>query len=269
MEELLGEAGKYRARLVDGSEFPDGFVDAGWEPWDAVEWLSAWLARNNPARVATPPRPETPPRPPVDQLDYEELTRDEKLELVFMFLDKDGGGSLDMDEVMILAEVAGGFNPTDGGAALEKAKEQLAAMDTDGDGLVDEAEFVAAMRMMIGGLDEEEYDKAVRGILSKKLYADMSNEDKYDLCFRQLDRDGTGSVTIDELAVFGGSVAGEDNMDEALMETLQALDADGSGSVEREEFHMAMAEITAGLSEEDFEDALKRLFDVFNVAKDE
>ena len=53
---LLDSLAEDRARLVDGSEFPDGFVDAGWEPWDAVEWLSAWLARNNPARVATPPR---------------------------------------------------------------------------------------------------------------------------------------------------------------------------------------------------------------------
>ena len=268
MEAVLAEAGRYKSRLVDGSEFPDGYRDPEWAPWDPVEWLARWLREHNPRRVRPPSTPPPPERLPVDKLEYEDLTRDEKLQLCFMFLDKDGGGSLDMEEVMVLAEVAGGFNPADAEGALAKAREQLIAMDTDGDGLVDEGEFVTAMRTILEPLDDAEYDKAVRGVLSRKLYADMTKEEKYDLCFRQLDRDNSGGVTIEELAAFGSSVSGVENLDDAVLETLEALDADGSGSVEREEFHMALEEITAGLSQEDFEEALKRLFDVFTAGAD-
>mmetsp|Transcript_24746 Transcript_24746/g.60907 ORF Transcript_24746/g.60907 Transcript_24746/m.60907 type:complete len:622 (+) Transcript_24746:2031-3896(+) len=86
--------------------------------------------------------------------------RHDKLLALFNHLDVDGGGVLDVHELMSVANEA---NPK---ADAKAAKEQLAWLDTDGDMKVSKAEFVEAMEFMTSYLSEEDFNASLEEEMS-------------------------------------------------------------------------------------------------------
>lgn len=83
-----------------------------------------------------------------------------KLTALFKHLDVDGGGSLELDELMAVADDA---NPAADRAA---AKAQLAWLDDDGDKRVSAEEFVDAMEFMTSYLSDEDFDASLEELMA-------------------------------------------------------------------------------------------------------
>lgn len=83
-----------------------------------------------------------------------------KLMALFKHLDVDGGGSLEIDELMAVANDA---NPA---ADHTAAKAQLAWLDGDGDKKVSAEEFVEAMEFMTSYLSDEDFDASLEELMA-------------------------------------------------------------------------------------------------------
>ncbi|MEW1912038.1 oxygenase MpaB family protein [Kitasatospora sp. NPDC085895] len=103
-------------------------------------------------------------------------------------------------------------------------KHLCSAVDADGDGTVDCAEFVSAM---LGGVDRD------------PAYLDEGLKPAVRALFRAADTDGTGHLCADEYRVlFGGSRVHPAELNDGFRQ----LDADGDGRISEEEFVTAFAE---------------------------
>jgi len=151
----------------------------------------------------------------------EQLTEAEihHLRLVFEEVDRDGDGTLDAQElgafVAKMTETLGAEGAARlglGGAGGEvDPQEVLSQLDTNGDMRVDLDEFIAA------ALDRSSYLR----------------EENVAAAFAQLDADGSGAISADNLAQHFGSL-------EHAREAIELYDLDGNGELDIEEFRQML-----------------------------
>ena len=99
---------------------------------------------------------------------YRKLDRREKLVVLFRKLDADGSGTIELGE---FKDLTLDLNPK---ADLEKAKENMAWFDADGDGKVTLDEFLEGMEWIVSPLDDLELDVLVRQCLEDAHYHELN-----------------------------------------------------------------------------------------------
>ena len=130
----------------------------------------------------------------------------------FASFDKDGGGSIDAQELkMLMASV--GQMPTD-----EEVSEMIRIADADGSGEVDFYEFVALMAHKM---------------------ADPANVQAVSEAFKIFDADGSGQISAKELQQIMMNVGEPCTMND-ITGVLQTLDKNGDGGIDINEFSAAV-----------------------------
>jgi calmodulin len=130
---------------------------------------------------------------------------------LFKEVDTDGGGTLSRDEVVELGEKLGLYFH---GTELDEA---MAAMDEDGSGEVDFHEFYEWWVERKQSPDYEIRAEAVR-------------------VFKQVDTDGSGTLTVEEVAEMGKLMDFHFTKSE-LSRAMGEMDEDGSGEIDFKEFY--------------------------------
>jgi hypothetical protein len=73
-----------RTKLASWEEFPDGVLPDVWSPFCPIKWLAQYLHQHNPTlRYEAPVTPKQ----------WSQLSREEKVEMCFTHLDRDGNGT--------------------------------------------------------------------------------------------------------------------------------------------------------------------------------
>lgn len=138
-----------------------------------------------------------------------------ELKELFMSLDKNGDGSLTLDELRI------GLQGKENGETLLKL---LQAADTDGSGEINYTEFIAAT------IDANIFMR----------------EDYLKTAFKMFDVDNSGKIDNDEVIAL---LSGEDLMNlvsqEAIKKAMAEIDQNGDGEIDFEEFMEMMKKATA------------------------
>ncbi|XP_034323714.2 uncharacterized protein [Magallana gigas] len=147
----------------------------------------------------------------VDQLSAE-IKKDFKE--TFNLFDKDGDGTISTNELAMVMRSLG-QNPSD--AELEI---MLKGVDEDGNGSIDFEEFVLMM--------------------AKKLEK-TNTEDEIREAFKLFDKDNNGCITVTELRNIL-TETGQKIRPEEADELMKAIDTDGDGKIDYEEFCRMMSE---------------------------
>nr|XP_034323714.1 neo-calmodulin [Crassostrea gigas] len=147
----------------------------------------------------------------VDQLSAE-IKNDFKE--TFNLFDKDGDGTISTNELAMVMRSLG-QNPSD--AELEN---MLKGVDEDGNGSIDFEEFVLMM--------------------AKKLEK-TNTEDEIREAFKLFDKDNNGCITVTELRNIL-TETGQKIRPEEADELMKAIDTDGDGKIDYEEFCRMMSE---------------------------
>jgi Ca2+-binding EF-hand superfamily protein len=146
-------------------------------------------------------------------------------------------------QLVLLHFVCKKINP---GKGLEEAKSQVAWMDKDGDGQVDQDEYVRAMSDLMDDIDQETFDAGVNKVLMAVKFAYASREEKLRMVFDKIDADGSGELDKEELTMLAKAlVPGGDET--KVKKTMAWLDKDGDSNVSFDEFKGPMLHVTAGL----------------------
>jgi len=177
-----------------------------------------WIARTAPAAPATQLQPnvvenlrrfraQSRLKKAALQIVADRLEEGQIKELreMFLALDTDGDGILTGEEIKVGLDKAG-FTEVPG-----EIMQILDGVDSDGNGVIDYTEFLAAS-------------------LDKQIY---TQEDACWSAFRVFDRDGDGKISMEELQHVLKN-------DPSLAEALQQYDRDGDGSIDFEEFRRMM-----------------------------
>ncbi|MFD9307254.1 EF-hand domain-containing protein [Streptomyces sp. NPDC060048] len=159
---------------------------------------------------------------------------DQKLSRAFAMLDVDGDGHLREEDLLVLSErLAAAFGMSGDAAKIARLRgahtqlwaQDLSPMDTDGDGQLDRAEFIAGLREAVAN--------DLGGILGR---LGVMVDAWMDIC----DTDDNGLIDENEyqtmlIKTMGGSP-------EDLKAAFAKLDADGDGTLSREEIRRATEE---------------------------
>ncbi|KAF1345104.1 putative calmodulin [Delphinella strobiligena] len=131
-----------------------------------------------------------------------------ELKEVFRLFDKDGDGSISVEE---LGEVMRslGLNPSN-----EDLQDIVAEIDVDNNGVIEFDEFFA--------------------IMSRKVKTSDTDSELRE-AFRIFDRDGSGTINADELRDVMKAL-GEDLSSAEIDEMIKEADKNGDGSIDYEEF---------------------------------
>ena len=134
-------------------------------------------------------------------------SKDEKkdLEKIFRSMDKDGNGTLDREEVLKGYEEHFGVQITE-----EQVDAMFKAVDLDGNNCIDYTEFVMAT-------------------MNEK---DLISNEKLKAAFRLFDKDGSGTISPEEIR----KVLGINSSDKHLAELVAEIDENGDGEIQFEEF---------------------------------
>ncbi|KAF2161508.1 hypothetical protein M409DRAFT_28235 [Zasmidium cellare ATCC 36951] len=135
-----------------------------------------------------------------------------ELQEAFKAFDKNGDGEITAEELGDVMRSLG-LNPTD-----SELKDMIGEVDVDNTGSIDIHEFVT---MMSHKLADTDYDQELRD------------------AFRVFDRDGSGTISTDELKKVMVAL-GEDLSDAEIEQMMQEADVDRSGTVDFEEFAKLM-----------------------------
>ena len=132
----------------------------------------------------------------------------EEIKEAFSLFDKDGDGTITIDELATVMRSLG-QNPTD-----EELQDMINEVDADGNGVIDFSEFL--------------------NLMAKKGKENDAKEE-YMEAFRVFDRDGDGLISREELR-FAMMNLGEKLTDEELDAMLREADDNGDGSIDFSEF---------------------------------
>lgn len=157
----------------------------------------------------------------------------DKLVQIFSFLDTDGSGALDLGEFVNGVKILNSKH-LPGDSQIKDPEKLFYALDLDGNGEIDIDEFSqgiaksAALANLAESLDDTQVSRL------------HENKEMLLMAFKYLDRDGSGSIDLDEFRV------GVDLVNKRLPEgsrlpdaeeLFKALDLDGSGEIDLEEFN--------------------------------
>lgn len=177
------------------------------------------------------PVPRRPPARPVPRPRVADSRR-ARLEAVFhQVLDQTGDGRVDSADLQAMVhnvcwqlELPAAREDVLYTAFETWWKHLCSAVDADGDGTVDCAEFVSAM---LGGVDRD------------PAYLDHGLKPAVRTLFRTADTDGSGHLCADEYRIlFGGSRVHPAELNDGFRQ----LDTDGDGRISEEEFVTAFAD---------------------------
>lgn len=161
---------------------------------------------------------------------------EEKLDLLFSLMDKDGGGTIDAKE---LAE--GLRKQNDGlsfSGSIEKAVEMIAIFDDDGDAELDRNEFEHFVGKMVEEL-ESTFDEFAEFLVYQILFSDKKEEEEAeDIDINQ----------VNQLVKERGELL--ESLNDPRMQTLYDLfDVDGDGSVSFKEVACGLYHLTNNMDE--------------------
>ena len=144
--------------------------------------------------------------------DFSSLSRDEKILRVFEHLDHDGSGSLDLHEMLT---IAGKLTSADD---LDRAKQNIAYMDHDGDNMISLEEFTGYMAFAAETLDDELFDAHIMEILNSRRIGEVQKLYTHPLPPREFLEGNTISVISNGLEqlvheVYEKIYEGESDMD--------------------------------------------------------
>ena len=259
LDALMREVERERLRVAAGVDWDeDGYLPPDWRPLRPLRFLGEWLKANCAAGLREAEAASAAAAAaaaaaiPYREKTFEEMTRAEKLRVSFDAMDLDGNGTLDFDEML---HVCRKINP---GKGLAEAKSQVAYLDRDGDGQVDQDEYVDATLALMEDLDDDVFDAGVKRVLLAVKFASASRQEKLRMVFSHVDTDGSGTLDRDELdALSRALVPGGD--EEKVRRTMRWLDADGDAEVTFEEFSGPMLAATERLDDDAFDAATHAL----------
>ena len=161
---------------------------------------------------------------------------EEKLDLLFSLMDKDGGGTIDAKE---LAE--GLRKQNDGlsfAASIEKSVEMIAIFDDDGDAELDRQEFENFVAKMVEELDST-FDEFAEFLVYQILFSEKKEEETVqDIDINQ----------VNQLVKERGELL--ESLNDPRMQTLYDLfDVDGDGSVSFKEVACGLYHLTNNMDE--------------------
>ena len=107
--------------------------------------------------------------------------------------------------------------------------------DTDGNGTIDQGEFIIAMKSRCTKISKiiSDIKEYAVDIINKKHEADLKE------AFQILDQNDNGEIDTEELIAIMKNISTEITLEECK-ELVQMADKDGNGSVDQEEFLIAM-----------------------------
>jgi len=135
------------------------------------------------------------------------------LEKIFKSMDKDGNGTLDREEVLAGYEEHFGVAVTS-----EMVDAMFKAVDLDGNNCIDYTEFVMAT-------------------MNEK---DLITNEKLKAAFNLFDKDGSGTISPDEIR----RALGLDSTDKHLNDLIAEVDENGDGEIQFDEFCHMMKRLT-------------------------
>jgi calcium-binding protein CML len=146
------------------------------------------------------------------------------LKAEFKKVDKNGDGKLTADELRTF------FSSV---CEIKLKKEEITALlsshDLDGDGKMDFNEFI--LMHQNDKADTAAKEKELNSREIKKLGLDTDTVEKMYTMFHTADKDGTGMLTVDELALLFKKIQGKQPSQEELQHFMKTLDSDDSGAV--------------------------------------
>jgi len=131
----------------------------------------------------------------------------EQIDKVFKAMDVNGDGKLSKEEIKNGYGQYFGRNLAD-----EEVDEMFAKVDTDGSGEIEYSEFVVAT-------------------MNEK---NLLNNNKLQTAFKMFDKDGGGSISIDEIKQVLSF--GQNLDDEVINQIIKQVDANGDGEISYDEF---------------------------------
>ena len=267
LDALLREVESERLRVASGADWDeDGYVPDEWRPVRPMRFLGEWLRANSKKGVAERARREAEeaaaeakraleaeiaarggkPKP------LHELTREEKLEMCFDAMDRNGDGVLTFDEMLHVCR------KMDPGRGREEAASMVQWMDVNSDGKVDKSEYETAMLAVMEHLDDEVFDLGIERTLTAVTFADASRSEKLKMVFDKCDANADGRLDMDELRLLANSliVGGDETK---VRRTMKWLDANGDDVLTFEEFAAPMLAATAPVDDDRFDAAVRRI----------
>ena len=164
------------------------------------------------------------------------MDMEEKLDLLFSLMDKDGGGTIDAKE---LAE--GLRKQNDGlsfSGSIEKSVEMIAIFDDDGDAELDRNEFEHFVGKMVEELDST-FDEFAEFLVYQILFSDSGPEEEEE----DIDINQVNQMVKDRGVLL-------DSLTDPRMKTLYDLfDVDGDGSVSFKEVACGLYHLTNNMEE--------------------
>ena len=240
-----------RLRVAAGADWDEGYLPPDWRPLRPLQFLGEWLRANSVTGIKQKEEADAAAEAQRKK-EFNEMNRHEKLRHSFQAMDRDGSGTLDFDEMLFVCRK---INP---GKGLEEAKSQVAWMDKDGDGQVDQEEYVKAMTDLMDDIDQETFDAGVNKVLTAVKFAYATREEKLKMVFDHIDADGSGELDKEELTMLAKAlVPGGDET--KVKKTLAWLDKDGDSNVSFDEFKEPMLSVTAKLDDDTFDAAIHKL----------
>ena len=173
---------------------------------------------------------------------------------LFSELDADGSGSISYMEILIKLQDILGANISN-----DAFVELFENSDEDEDGEISLDEFVALVDDEQSREEDshaEEIDDYQEGdVISKNLIKHLvvyfdENEIDVSRAFTELDADGNGTLTMQEIQDAVSSMLGKEVSEEAFAEIFDQLDEDGDGNVDLIEFISLVEEVEDDLDEE-------------------
>ncbi|KAL8026355.1 hypothetical protein ABFX02_14G021200 [Erythranthe guttata] len=168
------------------------------------------------------------------------LTEEQILEFqsAFTLFDQDGDGCISIEELGIVMRSLN-QNPTE-----KELRDMINEVDSDGNGTIDFDEFLNLMTA------------------KKMQVSDVLNEEQiveFQEAFTTFDKDGDGSITIEDLARMMRCLDQINLTEKDLRGIINEIDSDGNGTIELDEFLIHMAKKLKEIDE------AKETFKVFDI----